>query len=662
MNRVSFAGHLPHLELLRGFAILFIVLFHFHTPYFCNGYYGVEIFLVISGFLLFNSHICKGVPPLVDFIRRKIFRIYPTLAVSVFLSAAFSLVLVTDSRELLDTFHTACHALIAHSNVFLDHNNDYFAPSSAANPLLHTWYISVTIQVYLLYIIVATFTKRISPSICIGGLVLLALLSLGDSYSARLLPFLHRWDADSSYYSVFSRLWEFIAGGIVFFLPDIPSERLKKGCSHICLFLLFIIVILPFEYGVSLSPLVVLLTVFFIRYADVAFFTRALSAPLLQLGKVSFSIYLIHYPVIVFAYNWCYRQPEAGTYLCSPLVIACAGYGLWYFIEKRAFPFSVVILLTGGSFAFAVTLTKADTIRDRIPESLAPYPQYLPSEQTVNKAFYQGLNTQTVFTDKGLLAILRNQRDGDYRLLMPIGNQKTEPDFLLIGDSNAQHLYAGMDKVLREGPRSGIFLCSRLYPLWGKTDADQTCDEAKIRDFLAYLEQQPKLKTIIISQLWAKRLNDELIDWNTKEHTRQFSENTRAFLDFCEEIRKRGKKIVLVAPIPRLYDTTMLNPLAYKRMAILKQEVPAPQLYPMTLDEYREKNSAILQLFAEIEKNKQACILWSENAFFHNSNTFYAIDTQTQEVLLRDPTHLTPPGSIQFMTTIKTELINALRR
>lgn len=663
MNRVLYAGRLPHLDILRGFAILFIVLFHFHTPYFCNGYYGVEIFLVISGFLLLNSHIRKGAPDFLDFVRRKIFRIYPSLAVCVLLTAAAALLLIPDSRELLDCYRTAGYALLGRSNFFLDHNHDYFAPNAIFNPLLHTWYIAVTIQVYLLYIIIASATKRLPSRLKGALLVLLAVLSLCDAYGLRFFPLslLHHWDAASSYYSVLSRLWEVIAGGLVFLLPNIPQTRLRKTVSYLTLLGLLILLGIPANCGYSLAPIVVLLTVCFIRYAEFSDYSACISAPLSQLGLCSFSVYLIHYPIIIFFNNAVYRQMGALSYILCFCFCLAAGYAMMKLIEKRSFSLPCILISTGITFGLCALLVKKEEWLMIIPNRLAAHPEYPASQEEVPAEYYTHLNQKNVFMDRGLVRILYDTRDSGYiNLLLPMGNSRAEASFVLIGDSNAQHLYAGMDAVLKETPVSGLFLCARLYPFTGCTNADGTCDEAKVRDFLAWIEHQPKLRTVIIGQLWDKRLGEDFISWESGERIHSQAANEAALIRFCKELQQRGKQVVLVAPVPQLPSGKTLKPLAYKRIAALKHDRIPDGVFRISQASYKVKNQAIFSLFRRLEEAGIARILWTEDAAFAELGYYDAIEPNSGEVMLNDAHHLSPAGSIRLMFGLKERLSDLL--
>lgn len=659
MGKISYTGRLPHLDLLRGFAILFIVLFHFHTASFCNGFYGVEIFLVISGFLLANSHLKNGTPPFLSYINKKVIRIFPALSVCLIISTLFAPVLCPDNRELLDCFRTSGYTILAYSHVFLDRNHDYFSPNAIFNPLLHTWYISVTVQVYLLYIIYATLTKKISSRINLIILAVIAVLSFCDSLGIRFFPlnYIHSFDADSAYYSVFSRLWEFIAGGIVFLLPDIPNVNVKRLISHLSLLTLLILVCIPTAYACSVSIPVIILTILLIKYADISFYGKWISSPLLQLGKISFSVYLIHYPIIVFCDNLSFRNMNTAFYPAVVTIILIMGIIVYKAVEQRRFPTWVAILLAGMTLGYSILLTKNEDIREAVPNLFAQYRPYYPDTTPVSPHLLNHLNTSAIQADNGITAI---HHHAYYNIIMPIGNRQIEPSFVLIGDSNAQHLYAGMDTVLQDAPISGVYLCARIYAFMGQSSTDGTCREEKIRAFLLWLEQQPQLQTVVISQLWPSHFKAGFVDWGTNITHKSAAKTEAALERFCDEVIRRGKHVVIVAPLPIWEKQESLKPLAYLRIAKLRGCDLPQDLFSITPEEYQKKSAVAISAFNHLETKKKARILWTESASFPDGKPFYAISPGSHQVLLLDSTHFAPAGSILLFRRLKEDLIRIL--
>lgn len=137
---------------LRGLAIILIILFHLNPEHFPYGYFGVEVFLVISGYLLMKSLQKQQMQiRLGEFARKKVLRLFTPVAVIVPLTLLAGMFLL-DYTDLATASSTGGYTLIGAANRFLAViQSDYFAQDSSGNPFLHMWYLAVTAQIYLLF-------------------------------------------------------------------------------------------------------------------------------------------------------------------------------------------------------------------------------------------------------------------------------------------------------------------------------------------------------------------------------------------------------------------------------------------------------------------------------------------------------------------------------
>lgn len=132
---------------LRGLAIILIILFHLNPEHFPYGYFGVEVFLVISGYLLMKSFQKQQMQiHLKEFARKKVLRLFTPVAVIVPLTLLAG-VFFMDYTDLATASSTGGYTLIGAVNRFLAViQSDYFAQNSSGNPFLHMWYLAVTVQ------------------------------------------------------------------------------------------------------------------------------------------------------------------------------------------------------------------------------------------------------------------------------------------------------------------------------------------------------------------------------------------------------------------------------------------------------------------------------------------------------------------------------------
>ena len=208
------SGYRPEIDGLRSIAVLSVVLYHFGLPGLSGGFVGVDIFFVISGYLI-SSLIIKEL--LTDnfsfsnFYQRRARRILPALFFMMALTApvAWTVMIPSQFREF--SFSAGATSLFL-SNVYFWDVAGYFAPASAEQPLLHTWSLAIEEHFYFIFPVVLFLSYRI------GGLRL-ALLStiLLSVLSFSLSEWGWRNKPDVNYFFSFSRFWEMLAGSLCAF-------------------------------------------------------------------------------------------------------------------------------------------------------------------------------------------------------------------------------------------------------------------------------------------------------------------------------------------------------------------------------------------------------------------------------------------------------------
>ncbi|MEG1203570.1 MAG: acyltransferase, partial [Comamonas sp.] len=204
----------PEIQGLRALAVLTVMLFHFNPVWLPGGFVGVDIFLVISGYLIVRILLQKKAQPgyrmaatLRYFYTSRIKRIAPAYFVMLVLVSLLAAVLLLPQD--LETYTKGLnHAALFHSNGYFAGFGDYFAPASHEQPLLHTWSLAVEIQFYLL----APFLVLLLPSRVLKWVLVLLLVSLTAVAQYRLSVL---GIQQATYYSLYARLPEFFVGGLV---------------------------------------------------------------------------------------------------------------------------------------------------------------------------------------------------------------------------------------------------------------------------------------------------------------------------------------------------------------------------------------------------------------------------------------------------------------
>ena len=293
----------PEVDGLRALAVLPVILFHVNPALVPGGYLGVDIFFVISGFLitgLLFEDMDAGRYSLARFYERRARRILPALllVIGVTLVLAWALML---PRGFGTTARSAAAAAAFLSNVFFWQTTDYFDIDAIAQPLLHTWSLAVEEQFYILFpLLLAALWRRVSARVIVALLVGLLLASLA----------LAVWGSQShakvNYYFTFSRFWELLAGSLGALVVRHREVR-PSGLLAAAGLLAVVASMVLFRPG-TLHP--GLLTVIPVAGALAVLLWgsgetlvgRGLSLrPVVGIGKISYSLYLWHFPVFSFA-------------------------------------------------------------------------------------------------------------------------------------------------------------------------------------------------------------------------------------------------------------------------------------------------------------------------------------------------------------------------
>ena len=346
------SGFRPDVQALRGLAVLLVVMFHARFI-FHGGFIGVDVFFVVSGFVigrgLVGGFVSTNTMSFRAFYRRRVRRILPALAVmlSVVILVAPLLAPLAASPY---TTKTGIAAALFSANAYLFQvfNLGYFASSAELNPLLHTWSLSVEEQFYFIFPAMMWFAWRIAVKrrrsipvlrIFVAGLII---VSLGLCVWLSSASGISRGEI-FAFYSPFTRAWEFAVGLALVLLPASWARvrgaqpiALVSGLSMIGFSALAFSDTTLFPGVAAVVPVVGAALVIFAGSGGNSDSKRNSALwPMIRLGDVSYSWYLWHWPFIVFAGAF---WPLSGS---LPLVVAAVASLLpaWFsyrFIEQRA--------------------------------------------------------------------------------------------------------------------------------------------------------------------------------------------------------------------------------------------------------------------------------------------------------------------------------------
>lgn len=289
-----------NINALRALAVLSVVLFHFRIQGFAGGFVGVDVFFVISGFLM-TGIICTGLQQqkfsLLGFYASRARRIIPALLTLCVALLIFGYVYLPldDFRESIRTIKSS---LLFSSNFLFAKDGNYFDAPLHENWLLHTWSLSVEWQFYMLYpVMIMALYRSFGAQKTRYALCALALISFGASVV------LSQTSPIFAFYMLPARAWEMIAGGLVFLFPLHLKPRNGSICEGLGLLAIFISAVCFSEDDLwpgYLALLPVLGTMLVIHGNTQSMFSR--STILQFIGSISYSVYLWHWPLVVLLY------------------------------------------------------------------------------------------------------------------------------------------------------------------------------------------------------------------------------------------------------------------------------------------------------------------------------------------------------------------------
>ena len=232
LSRGAPCKYRPEIDGLRAISVLSVFLFHLGSKAASGGFVGVDVFFVISGYLittLIHAEREAGRFSLTSFYTRRVKRIAPALLAAICLTIAVGyLILTPGDYELLA--RSGLFALGGASNFYFLANTGYFDPRAETMPLLHTWSLGVEEQFYLVWpsllLVLGRLTAQRKPLIAASLLALMAV-----SWAVYVLTY--RVAPETAFYMPYTRAWEFALGGLIAFVPAIARFRHHPICKYL---------------------------------------------------------------------------------------------------------------------------------------------------------------------------------------------------------------------------------------------------------------------------------------------------------------------------------------------------------------------------------------------------------------------------------------------
>ena len=329
---------------LRAVAVLPVIFFHAGFSLFSGGFVGVDVFFVISGYLITTgllNELEQGTFSLVKFYERRARRILPALFLVLLVSipVAYELLLPADMKDF--TLSLAAVTLFA-SNILFWRDTDYWDASNELNPLVHTWSLAVEEQFYLFFPLLLLLTWGWGRATMFRVLILIAAASLMlAQWSAKNAPI-------ANYFMLHTRAWELLIGAAISYLhffrhtgnsETFPSRLVREALAGIGLILIIYSIFTlnenaPFPGIIALIPTIGAGLLLYAATGDTLVGSILRNRMLVGIGLVSYSSYLWHQPLFAFSRHISQESLGAGQLWGLILATFFIAYFSWRFVEQ----------------------------------------------------------------------------------------------------------------------------------------------------------------------------------------------------------------------------------------------------------------------------------------------------------------------------------------
>ncbi len=630
------------IQFLRGLAVLFVVFYHSNLGFLRQGYLGVDMFFVLSGFLI-TSIILKGLDNnnflFSEFYLRRAKRLIPALYSTLLVTTLLSLVVLTN-KQWIDYLEQLKGALTFTANMVLPSQTGYFERASEGKPLLHIWSLSLEEQYYFLLPISLYFLPKNYRLI---GIISLAVISLLWCFSwvyseNQDAPFLWRIGDSSksewAFYLLFTRAWELLAGSICAWVmlskTDIKLPKLLKLIALAFIFIGCTIDISSEHPGIE--SVVVVLSTAIILIGNKDWLPKHFTIRFIEkVGDWSYSIYLVHWPLFAFAYLTYVGDVSLNIKIILIFSSIFLGYLQFRFVET---PFRVGELR--NLFLSWKTVISATIALLAIPVTAA----------------YSNVNVEDEFShirraNYGLGKDCEGSFDENAKLKSNCILGK-EPKIIVWGDSYAMHLVPGLlvkNKNLIQITKSECAPLIGIAPTNNAFDSIWAKGCLKFNDnTLHYIKSNRHITHVVLSSTLKTYFNFANGEFLTDQGP--VKANYQLFVDSFKktivELSKLNITPIVISPPPQGgFDIGECLERKYGAALLLRESCD------IGYSEYLRNQKVVNKVLKEIEK--VSTVIWLKDYLCDKEFCkVYMDDT----FIYRDGGHLSISGSIKLLKDI----------
>lgn len=484
---------------LRAISVIGVLLFHYKVSYVNGGFAGVDVFFVISGYLM-SKIIINGIDrdnfSLLEFYGRRLNRIVPALLALVLVLTLVGFFTYFPVNYQLNEQNAAASILFI-SNIVYWQSAGYFAEASDSNILLHTWSLSVEWQFYLIYPVILLLVHRFLKDKTRYLLAFVSIILI--SYAVAI------WytdvDKEGSFYLLHSRAWEMMFGGLAFLCEGWTSNfktwlrRLLAITGYVTIFASFYFLksSMAWPGGYTIIPVAAAFLIIAVNCND---FRVPKFGVVQGVGRISYSLYLWHWPVYVMAQYLGFLL-SATTVIVLTLISFVLGYLSYQYVESFNFKANkpvlaaalIMILVTGALSYFDVN--KVAFKRDAL--MVANYMKQNPEATRIDS--------------RGCFLTTKHKAFKEYNQTACLSINPAAKNFLLIGDSHATDLSEPLRaRVKNNNINILVATASGCSPFLNPKNGRKLCKELINYTYNVFIEHNAQnIDGVIISANWVNR-------------------------------------------------------------------------------------------------------------------------------------------------------------
>ena len=671
------------IDCLRGISVLAVVFYHLEISNFSGGFLGVDIFFVISGYLITSiilNDISNNNFSLIKFYERRIRRIIPVLLL-VLLTTYFFYQQIYLENELKQLFKTIISTLLFFSNFYFLNLGSYFNPINESIPLLHTWSLSIEEQFYLFFPILIIFFKKKVRNIFLA-IIFLIICSFSLSQFGGNLKFNYPYIEENfnffsvpkfAFYLTLTRIWEILIGcALAIYLfnnKKIPVNKIFTIAGYVMIFTSFI-----FFDKYTLHPSFFTLiplsgTILILTFSDVSFNKHGLlrivnNGFFLKVGLISYSLYLWHQPIyqyfnLVFITSFSLLEKTLLIFLMIFISYLSFKYVEKPFRNKKFFGRKFIYYFFITCSLFILTFFSYNLLFKDISKKYSEQVKKISSHSNyyIDNEFNCSSDAENYLPPKKS-CILGNEPN-------------TEIAF--IGDSHLDLISIELKKQLIEKKMSAFQFshggCVPALNVKVYADRRYQCDRY-FNEVLLEIKSKPELKKIIFFSRWpfnisGKRFNNQEggveIGENhyfisTKDnYLTPDSEREKLILNeinsYINEIYKMNKKIYIIMPVPEM-GWEIPNNLARQLNYYKKLD---PKTLSISKKIFLDRNKKVFDFFNSIKEKYSLKLIFLDDLFCDNERCYAH---KNQIPLYFDDDHLSKEGAKLVSKKIINELSN----